>query len=453
MWLDELTSYLGGTNGLRASTVRALRQAGMVLVGTLWPDEYQIRVARRRLGRQSDDPYEADRVLLDLAEVIDVSDTFTAAERDRAVELAFQDDRLRLALETTDAGVIQVLAAGPALVRWWEQAPDPYSKAIITAAADARRLGVESSLTRELLAAAVPGYLTSEQQARADRRWLGKAVEYATTPLHGAASALHPQSDGTMGGNAGFTLADYLLQHARRTRRAVCPPHTTWQALIDYADDPDDMWRVATSAGNRLRFRYKASMLQRLLRGTYKTAGKAGPGKHWPLSGPYIMTETGKKTPVKLTGGEDERYAAALALIPLNDGMGLNVDEPIKALQDFKRAGVWRAEGDLAEAQALRLLAHGQVAQALDILRTSANAGDNNNGRWLADLLVEHGRIEELKDRASKGDARAAIRWANLLVEEDRVPRGNRSSATLRRLRRLGCHRSVGIPARRAAHT
>jgi tetratricopeptide (TPR) repeat protein len=421
VWLDELTSYLGGTNGLRASTIRALRQAGMVLVGTLWPDEYQIRVARRRLGRQSDDPYEADRALLDLAEVIDVADIFTAAERDRAVELASQDGRLRLALETTDAGVTQVLAAGPALVRWWELAPDPYSKAIITAAADARRLGVESSLTREMLAAAVPGYLTSEQQARADRRWLSKAVEYATTPLHGAASALHPQSDGTMGGNVGFTLADYLLQHARRTRRAICPPHTTWQALIDYVDDPDDAWRVATSADNRLRFRYKVSMLRRLLRGKYKTVGKAGPSRHSSLNGLYMMAESGKLTPVELTEGEDERYAAALALIPLLDGMGLSADEPIKALQHFKRAGVWRAEGDLAEAQAGRLLARGQVAQALDILRTSANRGDTNNGRWLADLLVEHGRIEELKDRASKGDGRAAIRWANMLVEEGRV--------------------------------
>lgn len=38
IWLDELQQYLDGEHGLTAADVRALMQAGTVLVGTLWPD-------------------------------------------------------------------------------------------------------------------------------------------------------------------------------------------------------------------------------------------------------------------------------------------------------------------------------------------------------------------------------------------------------------------------------
>jgi hypothetical protein len=52
------------------------------------------------------------------------------------------DPRLRVALAASaDGGMTQLLAAGPQLVRWWEQAPTPYAQAVLTAAIDARRLG------------------------------------------------------------------------------------------------------------------------------------------------------------------------------------------------------------------------------------------------------------------------------------------------------------------------
>jgi hypothetical protein len=82
MWLDELQRYLGRNGGLTAGTARALLAAGTVLVGTMWSDEYAIRVAPRRPG--GDDHHVSDRELLDLAEVVDVAPVFSTAEYRRA---------------------------------------------------------------------------------------------------------------------------------------------------------------------------------------------------------------------------------------------------------------------------------------------------------------------------------------------------------------------------------
>jgi hypothetical protein len=155
LWLDELQRC-----HVPAGRMRSVLAAGAIAVGTLWPDEYNCRIAPRRPGQP--DPYAEQRELLGLAHVIDVPEAFTAAERRRAERLAADDHRLRIALSSTDAGVTQVLAAGPELIRRWANADttDPRQcagRAIITAALDARRVGARTPLTREFLATAAPG--------------------------------------------------------------------------------------------------------------------------------------------------------------------------------------------------------------------------------------------------------------------------------------------------------
>ena len=81
----------------------------------------------------------------------------STAEYRRAQELAAGDGRISEALDNADAGVTQVLAAGPELVRWWEQAANSYGQAVITAAIDARRLGVETPVTCEFSPMLAPG--------------------------------------------------------------------------------------------------------------------------------------------------------------------------------------------------------------------------------------------------------------------------------------------------------
>jgi hypothetical protein len=158
--------------------------------------------------------------------------------------IATTDPRLQVALSVPDLGFTQVLAGGPELVRRWESSSDPYAQALITAAVDACRVGARAPLTRGLLANATPLYLTPAALARAPRDWLETALAYATTPLHGAASALAPTSGA--GRDASYIVADYLQQHARRTRRTTQLPEPIWQLLVDH--QPDATVRIADSA-------------------------------------------------------------------------------------------------------------------------------------------------------------------------------------------------------------
>lgn len=71
---------------------------------------------------------------------------------------------------------------------------------------DARRLGVRSPSSRAFIEDAAPGYLTPQLRAAAPSDWFHTALAYALTPLHGAASTLHPvpPDDGAPGAVAGY---------------------------------------------------------------------------------------------------------------------------------------------------------------------------------------------------------------------------------------------------------
>lgn len=84
---------------------------------------------------------------------------------------------------------------------------------MLAAAVDATRLGVQSPLHPDLLRAAAPGYCTPQQQAEAQPNWFEQVIGYATERLRGAAAALEPVGAG-MGELVGYTVGDYLLQHA-----------------------------------------------------------------------------------------------------------------------------------------------------------------------------------------------------------------------------------------------
>ena len=59
-----------------------------------------------------------------------------------------------------------------------------------------------------------------------------------------------------MGQVAGYTAADYLIQHASRERRYARVPASTWDAILSHIRDPADAARLADSARSRLLYRY-----------------------------------------------------------------------------------------------------------------------------------------------------------------------------------------------------
>ena len=272
VWLDELQRYLDGEDGLTGGVVRALLYGPhpVVIIGTLWPDRYSTYTAVPAPG--DPDPRAREREVLDLAAVIRIDPEFSPAEQDRARAAAAGDRRLAVALGAAGYGLTQTLAAAPQLVARWADArsADPYGWAVLTAALDVARLGGRAPLPADLLRAAAPGYCTSAQQAEAPDSWFEQALAYATAKLHGAAAALAPAGSGVMGQVTGYTVADYLLQHASRERRPARVPASTWDALLSHLRDPADAARLADSAHGRLLYRYAIPL--------YRRAADAGDG-------------------------------------------------------------------------------------------------------------------------------------------------------------------------------
>ena len=423
VWLDELQRYLDGGHGLTGSVVRALLNATVVIIGTLWPDPYATYAAVPTPG--AGDLHGREREVLDLASVIRIGPAFSAAEQDRARAAATRDPQLRIALDTAGYGLTQTLAAAPQLVARWEdaQAASPYAWAVLTAALDAARLGARAPLSAEFLRAAAPGYCTSQQQAEAPDDWLERALAYATGKLYGAASALSPAGAG-MGQIDGYTVADYLIQHASRERLYARVPASTWDAILSHVRDPADTFWLANSASNRLLYRYVIPL--------YRHAADAG-NENAAKRLAKLLTERGDIDGAAQilraradAGDEDaaDRLAGLLAWQGDLDELRARADSNVYAalslaelLADRGDLAELRARADDGDVYAARRLPH-LLARRGDLAELRARAdGDVYAATELATLLARRGDIDELRARADAGDWAAADRLAGLLAD------------------------------------
>ena len=407
VWLDELQRYLDGEHGLTGGVVRALLNAPhpAVIIGTMWPDFYAAYTTMPTPGGA--DPHSREREVLDLAMVVRIGAAFSPAEQDRARAAATRDPRLRVALEAAGYGLTQTLAAAPQLVARWEdaQTASPYAWAVLTAALDAARLGARAPLSPEFLRAAAPGYCTSQQQAEAPKKWFKKALAYATAKLHGAAAVLSPAGVG-IGQVAGYTPADYLVQHASRERRSACVPASTWDAVLSHIRNPADAARLAKNARSRLLYRYAIPL--------YRHAAVGGDHEvAMRLAG--LLAERGD-----LDGAEQILRARADAGARANAGDWDAARRLAGLMAQRGDLDELRARADAGDDEAARVLAD-MLAERGDLegLRARANAGDRAAAWRLAGLLAQRGDLDELRARANASDHEAAMRLADMLAERD----------------------------------
>jgi hypothetical protein len=400
VWLDELQRYLDGEHGLAGGTIRALLNAPhpAVIIGTLWPDRYAAYTVMPTSG--GTDSHAREREVLDLADAVHIDAEFSPAEQDGVWAAAARDRRLAVALEATGYGVTQTLAAAPQLVAHWQHARtgNPYAWAVLTAALDAARLGVRAPLSDGFLRAAAPGYCTSQQQAEAPDDWFEQALAYVTSELRGAATALSPAGAG-MGQVAGYTAADYLIQHANRERRLARLPASTWDAFVSHIRDPADAVELADSAGRRLLYRYAIPL--------YRVAANAGVviWAAWELAG--LLARRGDVDGLRVRADAGDEHAAlklAGLLFERGDVDGL------------------RARADAGDPTGARYLAtvleeSGDMEAAEDLLRGSADAGDRYAAPQLASLLAQRGDVDGLRARVDADDGHAAAELASLLNE------------------------------------
>ncbi|MFF7890222.1 hypothetical protein ACH40F_58380 [Streptomyces sp. NPDC020794] len=312
VWLDNAHHFLAEPSGEAAAEVlRCLleRPEPGVVVATMWPQEYGMLISDPQKGAPGADPHRQVRDLLRSYPPVDVPEEFSGAALEELTRKARTDAELRVALDSVaqPGAIAQTLAAGPDLLDHWAHAVDPFGKAVITAAIDARRLGVRSLLPAALLRDAAVAYVEPRNSAAATDDWFDKALAYGLEQIKGVASALQPvaKPDGIGALPDMFELADYLEQHGAAQRRDVVPTEPFWLAAEAYLTTGDDLDRLGTHAFSRGRYRWARRLYLRALACGYTPAVES-------------MVHAYTETRHILTGqGRDELIALARAV---NDG-------------------------------------------------------------------------------------------------------------------------------------
>jgi len=190
LWLDDLERYLGADGLTPEHLGRLLAGSGhhRVVVATIRAAE-QARITAGPAGRDTGRQTARDiRLVIGQARSIRVARMFTDAELERASARGW-DPRIADALaHASSYGIAEYLAAGPELLRDWEDArassegPHARGAALVAAAIDIRRAGYISPLPRSLLNRVHEQYLADAEYARTPREPAPDAWAWATRP-------------------------------------------------------------------------------------------------------------------------------------------------------------------------------------------------------------------------------------------------------------------------------
>jgi hypothetical protein len=423
LWLNESQIYLEGGEGAEAAaSIRGLleRTQQILVVGTLW-SEYWFSYMRPP-AKGIPDPYRQTRQLLEIAVKVDVPDRFDDLDLKTAQALAVKDPRLAVALATQrESGMTQVLAGGPDLIDRWHNASNPYGKAVITAAIDARRLGYLSALPPALLQAAAVAYLNGSQLADAPPDWFTDALDYAREPVKGAISPLAATAH-VVGQVDGYLLADYLDQHGRVVRGSVPVPDSVWTVLAAHTHLAIDLNRLGSSAASRGRYRHACDLwlaaceagdmsMARSLRNQLNRAGHH-------LEADQVLR--------RIAAAGDPEARTLLTMLLRRDQRGADMEQ---LLRHAAAEGRHEAAHDLA----VLLYRAGRGGEAEQVLRQAIAAGDQGGWRLLTMLLRRDQRgadMEQLLRHAiAEGRHEAAHDLAVLLY---RAGRGGEAEQVLR---------------------
>jgi hypothetical protein len=388
LWLNETQVYLEGNDGADAAeALRGLLVGGqpLLIVGTLWPEYWLTYMRPPEFG--APDPHSQVRQLLETAVKIDVPDRFTESDLAQVQKIAARDLRLAVALSTKHGHkVTQVLAGGPDLIDRWHNAPNPYCRAVITAAIDTRRLGHLSVLSAEILHAAAAVYLDGPQRAAARPEWFDEALSYARKPVKGAIAPLTATSQ-TVGQIDGYLLADYLDQHGRAARRRTPVPNSLWTALASHARTGADLSRLGTAAADRGRYQQAVILW---------TAASQDADMSMTLPLRRLLSRAGHHA-------EAERVLWRAAEEGDQEGLTrltgiLMREERHHELEHILRRTAATGHHQAAHDLAVLLIRTGRGSEAVQVIRQAVANGDQHGQRLLGFLLQRTSPPEHAED-------------------------------------------------------
>ena len=261
LWLDDLERFLG-PGGLTPAVVASLtRGTGRttVIVATMRTAEFERFISRAEptldeLGRSA---WRVGRDVLRSAHLITMRRLWSPAELAAAAPFR-ADSRIARGLRRAETfGIAETIAAGPELLRDWRNAwapgSHPRGAALVAAAVDCRRAGLDEPVARDLLIDLHHHYLLTHGGAALRPEDLNSAWAWAQRPVHGASSLLIPtgsSNDGQL-----YLAFDYLVDQPDHDPI----PLETWNLLVTRVA-PRDAARVASEAFWRVRTAFHAAV-------------------------------------------------------------------------------------------------------------------------------------------------------------------------------------------------
>jgi tetratricopeptide (TPR) repeat protein len=261
LWLDDLERFLGpgGLTPARVASLTTRTGHSTIIVATMRTSEYERFTARAEpsLDDQGRSAWRAGRDILRSAHIITLRRLWSPAEL--AAAEAFADDaRIARALQQAKTfGVAEILAAGPELLRDWHLAwapgGHPRGAALVAAAVDCRRAGLDDPVPRDLLADLHHHYLLAHGGDALRPEPVDEAWAWALRPVHGASSLLIPA--GTSEEDQRYLAFDYLIDQPDHEPI----PLDTWHLLVAKADQSQAA-RIASEAFLRMRTAFHAAV-------------------------------------------------------------------------------------------------------------------------------------------------------------------------------------------------
>ncbi|MDX2815727.1 hypothetical protein PV410_24690 [Streptomyces sp. PA03-5A] len=441
LWLNESQRFLHTTNtadGERAAAALTglLTDPGrgpVLMVGTLW------RKQAHSLMSRHDEEHQQARALLAGGRAITVAESFSDADLEELRLRAPEDARLAEALKHGAARITQYLAGAPELLLLNDRATAE-GRAVLDAAADARRLGHSAALFPDFLKAAAAANLQPDLWRSETKEWRTKwfegAIAYTSQSSRGLPGPLTlelPPPGHVPYEDDAYLLADYLHQHLAKLRCYAVPPPGFWDAAATHISDADDLMALSKAASDRWRLRIARQILLRAsdaghpiamrqhgilkrqegddttARRLFQQAGDAGDAEAlWQMS--WLLEDVGKAAAAKTY---HDRAAQASNLAELSDRVELRralearEDEPQSPPDLDQALALWRS-GDLEDAERL--------------LQRTAAAGWKESWRMLADRVAatgDDGGTERLLRRAvDEGDSWALNNLSRMREEK-----------------------------------
>jgi hypothetical protein len=230
--------------------------APVVVLATMWPtllDAPGTNPKKKGRTRHIHSP-------LDLARTVHQPRAFDTLGLNRFETQARSDGQWTQAAAQARANgeLCQRLAAAPELLDRCRHAAHASGKAVVTAAVEARRLGVRGPLPLAFLEHAALGYLSPDHRRKLDRQtWFTDALAWARAPVKDVVSCLQGvlAPDG-IGEAAGLVdLSDIIEQQIAPERWGIKPPAALWQAAQSDLTDGSDLEALALQAFAFARFR------------------------------------------------------------------------------------------------------------------------------------------------------------------------------------------------------